>query len=176
MKDFIAANKDTLGIHQYAFLTTDKISFSPDVRKLCEVNACGLYGKTWACPPGVGPLEECISRIRKYENIFVFTTLHQLEDSFDFEGMMSGRDKHNDLCPTIAKLFSEKYDDILVLAGEGCSKCPTCTYPDAPCRFPDSLHPSIESYGVMVNKLAAVGGINYINGTNTVTYFGCIIY
>ena len=176
MKDFIAANKDALGIHQYAFLTTDKITFSPDVRKLCEVNACGLYGKTWACPPGVGPLEDCIARIQKYKHIFVFTTMHQLEDSFDYEGMMSGRDKHNDLCPAIAKLFSEKYDDILVLAGEGCSKCAVCTYPDEPCRFPESLHPSIESYGVMVNKLAAAGKINYINGPNTVTYFGCIIY
>ena len=176
MKDYIAANKDSLGIHQYAFLTTDKISFSPGVRHLCEVNACGLYGKTWACPPGVGPLEDCMARILSYKNIFVFTTKHDLEDSFDYEGMMAGRDKHNALCPSIANLFAEKYTDMLVLAGEGCSKCTVCTYPDAPCRFPESLHPSIESYGVEVNKLASAGKINYINGTNTVTYFGCIIY
>ena len=176
MNDFIAANKDALGIHQYAFLTTDKISFSPDVRKLCEVNACGLYGKTWACPPGVGPLEDCIARIRKYENIFVFTTLHQLEDSFDYEGMMSGRDKHNDICPTIAKVFSEKYDDMLVLSGEGCSKCSKCTYPDAPCRFPEKAVVSVEACGIHVVNLSKNIGIKYNNGANTVTYFCVVLF
>lgn len=176
MKDYIAANKDALGIHQYAFLTTDCLSFSESVRQLCEANACGYYAKTWACPPGVGTYEECRDRIMKYRNIFVFTTMHPLEDSYDFEGMMEGRDKHNSICPAIAEAFSKKYEDLLILSAEGCSKCAVCTYPDAPCRFPETLHPSIESYGVEVYKLAAAGNINYINGANTVTYFGCIIY
>ena len=176
MKEYIAAHKEELGIHQYAFLTTDCISFSDGVRKLCEANACGLYAKTWACPPGVGTYEECRDRILKYKNIFVFTTMHPLEDSYDFEGMTEGKKKHVTICGPIVDLFKGKYEDLLILSAEGCDKCKTCTYPDAPCRFPDSLHPSIESYGVEVYKLAAAGKINYINGPNTVTYFGCIIY
>jgi len=176
MKDYIAAHKEELGIHEYAFLTTDKLSFSEGVRKLCESNACGLYNKTWACPPGVGTYEECRDKIMKYKNIFVFTTLHPLEDSYDFEGMTEGKIRHNQICPAIAELFEKEYDDLLILSAEGCDKCAVCTYPDAPCRFPDSLHPSIESFGVEVYKLAAAGNMHYINGANTVTYFGCIIY
>lgn len=176
LNDYIASNREALGIHQYAFLKTADLVFSPGVRQLCEMNACGGYGKTWACPPGVGTLEECHDRIMKYENLFVFTTVHPLEDSYDFEGMTAGKEKHCELCPAIAALFRQNYENLLILSAEGCNRCKTCTYPDAPCRFPDTLYPSIESYGVEVNRLAKTAGINYINGANTVTYFGCIIY
>lgn len=176
LKEYIAANQESLGIHQYAFLPVSRLVFSENVRELCKMNSCGHYGKSWACPPGVGTLEECRERILKYENLFVFTTVHPLEDSYDFEGMMDGKEKHSRLCPDIAKLFRQNYKDLLILSAEGCNRCQTCTYPDAPCRFPDTVFPSIESYGVEVNQLAAAAGINYINGVNTVTYFGCILY
>ncbi|HIV13348.1 MAG TPA: hypothetical protein IAA63_09455 [Candidatus Pullilachnospira stercoravium] len=53
--------------------------------------------------------------------------------------------------------------------------CSECTYPEAPCRFPDRSHGSIEGYGIMVSDLANQAGINYINGANTVTYFGALL-
>ena len=90
--------------------------------------------------------------------------------------MMEGKKRHSDLCPAIADLFRQHGKTLLILSAEGCCRCETCTYPDAPCRFPDTLYPSIESYCVEVNRLAKTAGINYINGANTVTYFGCIIY
>ncbi len=176
VNDYIASHREELGIHQFAFIKTSDLIFSDGVRKLCEMNSCGQYGKTWACPPGVGTLEECREKILKYENFFVFTTMHPLEDSFDFEGMEAGKVRHTEVCPAIVNLFREQYADLLVLSAEGCERCKTCTYPDAPCRFPETLYPSIESYGVEVNRLAATAGINYINGANTVTYFGCIAY
>ena len=64
----------------------------------------------------------------------------------------------------------------LVLTSEGCRNCQTCTYPDAPCRFPDRMCPSVESYGIFVNEEAAEAGIHYINGANTVTYFGNVFF
>ena len=73
--------------------------------------------------------------------------------------------------------FSELYPgDKLILSGDGCDRCEKCTYPDAPCRFGNEVYPTVESYGVEVNKLAETVNINYINGANTVTYFGCVIY
>ena len=176
VNDYIASHREELGIHQFAFIQTSDLIFSDGVRKLCEMNSCGQYGKTWACPPGVGTLEECKEKILKYENLFVFTTMHPLEDSFDFEGMTAGRVRHNEICPAVVNVFRENYEHLLILSAEGCERCKTCTYPDAPCRFPETLYPSIESYGVEVNRLAATAGINYINGANTVTYFGCIAY
>lgn len=176
MQTIIEEKKNDLGIHQYAFLKTDDLHFSQGVRDLCKMNSCGEYGKTWACPPGVGTLEECQAKIMNYDNLFVFTTLHPLEDSYDFEGMMDGKSKHTELCPKIADIFRQEYSNLLILSAEGCGRCKSCTYPDAPCRFPETLYPSIESYGVEVNQLAKTAGVNYINGANTVTYFGCIFY
>ncbi len=169
--------KDELNIHQLGFSTTDKIVFTENVRELCRANACGTYGKKWVCPPAVGTTEECKAKILAYNDIFVFTTLHQLEDSFDFEGMMDGKARHSEICLDVIAYFKELYnDDILILSAEGCDKCTTCTYPDAPCRFPEETYPSIESYGAEVNRLAKTVNVNYINGANTVTYFGCICY
>lgn len=173
----IAEKQQNLHIHQFAFTTTDKLVFSQGVRDLCEQNSCGHYGKTWACPPGVGTLEECHAKIMKHQNVFVFTTKHDLEDSYDFEGMMEGKDRHDEICEKIHDFFKTIYSgDMLVLSGESCSRCSKCTYPDAPCRFPEKLAPSVESYGVEVNRLAKTVGVNYINGANTVTYFGCIMF
>ena len=173
----IAGKQQELCIHQYGFTTTDKLVFSKGVRDLCEMNSCGHYGKSWACPPGVGPLEECREKILQFENVFVFTTKHDLEDSYDFEGMMAGKDRHDEICEHVTEYFKTLVSGpLLVLSGESCSRCSKCTYPDAPCRFPDKLAPSVESYGVEVNRLAKTVDVNYINGANTVTYFGCIMF
>ena len=172
----VAANRERLGIHEYGFVPTAQIVTSQMVRKLCEQNACGAYGKTWACPPGVGTLEECAARMRAYDTVFVFTTRHELEDSLDWEGMAAGKKAHDAICPGVVDFFRARVGDMMVLSTEGCAHCATCTYPDAPCRFPDRLHPSIESYGVEVNVLAGSAGVRYHNGPNTVTFFSCIFF
>ncbi len=92
------------------------------------------------------------------------------------EGMAAGKERHAQVRPQVVRLFEEQYGNILVLSTGGCQLCASCTYPNAPCRFPGKLQPSLSSYGVEVNRLAARAGINYINGVNTVTYFTCILY
>ena len=63
-----------------------------------------------------------------------------------------------------------------LLSTGGCHLCKTCTYPDAPCRFPDRMSPSISSYGIIAANLAESAGMPYINGENTVTYFGLLCF
>lgn len=166
----------SVGIHQYGVISVKDVVFSPEVRHLCEVNQCGAYGTTWACPPGVGTLEECKEKCLKYENVFVFSTLCQIEDSFDFEGMMDGKKHHEEISTLVRKLFEQEVQDIMVLSSEGCSNCKKCAYPQEPCRYPDKMFPSVESYGIMVYNQAAKAGIKYMNGKNTVTYFSNIFY
>ena len=113
----------------------------------------------------------------KYKNVFVFSTKYDLEDSFDFEGMTDAMARHRDISKKVRNLFREMFgNDFLALSSEGCDNCTECTYPDAPCRFPDEMMPSVESHGIMVFKEAAACGIHYINGANTVTYFSNIFY
>jgi hypothetical protein len=35
---------------------------------------------------------------------------------------------------------------------------------------------SLEAYGIFVAKLAEKAGMKYINGVNTVTYFGAVLF
>lgn len=177
IRDEIKQNAVALGVYECGFVNAAEIGVSPMVRTLCEKNACGAYGKTWACPPGVGTIDECALKIHSFTTAFVFSTRHELEDSYDFEGMMEGKKTHETIVPRVVTLFHEHFGNaIKVLSAEGCSRCKTCTYPDAPCRFPETLHPSIESYGVEVNILAQKAGICYHNGKNTVTYHSCILF
>lgn len=96
MKPFSEKLKNMLGdaAFQTAELPVEKIRFGEDIVAACASNACGRYGKFWTCPPGVGTLEELKAKYSKYRTAFVFTTKHELEDSFDFEGMMRGGKEH----------------------------------------------------------------------------------
>lgn len=160
------------GITQYGIVSTQDIHFSPEVRRMCAMNTCRQYGKSWACPPALGTLEACRARVCQYDKMLVFSIKYDLEDSFDFEGMQEGMSQFKTACRAIDAAVRPLISDYLMMSNEGCDLCKTCTYPDAPCRFPDKAHGSLEGYGIFVNELAESAGMNYINGVNTVTYFG----
>ena len=114
--------------------------------------------------------EKCLA----YENAFVFTTKHDIEDSFDIEGMGEAREKHGKIENEL--LSALQGQTFLFLGAGACNVCKTCTYPTAPCRFPDRARTSMEACGINVVELAKEVGINYVNGQNTVTYFSLILY
>ncbi|HIS27794.1 MAG TPA: DUF2284 domain-containing protein [Candidatus Pullilachnospira intestinigallinarum] len=149
------------GVFQYGTVDTASIAFSGEVRRMCEVNTCRQYGRTWACPPGLGTLAECQKRIQSYEKMVVFSARYDLEDSFDYEGMMAGMSAFREVCRAIHRKVQPLLEHFLILSNEGCDLCSKCTYPEAPCRFPDRSHGSIEGYGILVSDLAGQAGINY---------------
>ncbi len=160
------------GAFQVGALPTQGLAVYEEVRDICKKNTCRGYGATWACPPAVGPIQECLSRVQAYDTMLLFTGKYELEDSFDYEGMVEGMKQFQDLAARLDRALKDVLPHFLMLSNEGCHKCKTCTYPDAPCRFPDELHPSLEAFGFNVSELARLAKINYINGPNTVTYFG----
>lgn len=164
------------GFYQSGVVSIGDIEFSQDVRKMCEANTCQMYGKSWSCPPGLGTIEECRQRLLHYDKMIVFSGKYDLEDSFDFEGMMLGMKSFKESCRSFDMKLKDYIHEYLIVANEGCDLCQNCTYPDEPCRFPDRAHGSLEGYGLWVYKLAEQAGINYINGKNTVSYFGGIAY
>ncbi len=163
------------GFKQTGVLPTSEIGFYEEVRELCRKNSCGMYAKNWACPPSFGTVEECRQTCLKYDKIVLVNGVFALEDSFDIEGMhaaMHGFKKQMDALFVIAR---EIYPRCLMMSNEGCARCGACTYPHAPCRFPDRLFHPIEGYGINVYELSKKAGMNYINGKNTVTYFGAVL-
>ena len=160
-------------VHELAVTETGRIPFSSEVVAACARNACGCYGKTWQCPPGVGTLEERRAICLSYDRAIVFTTKHDVEDSFDVEGWARARIAHERITDHVLELcpFAKR----LAFSAEGCHLCERCTYPDAPCRFPNRARVSVEANGIFVVELARMCGIKYHNGANTVTYFSMLL-
>lgn len=133
-----------IGIHEYGVISTAEIPFEQEIWNICEGNAYRLYGKTWACPPAVGTVEECWARCLSYETAMVFNAVYPMEDSFDYEGMMQGHGAFKDLCDRLYTLAKTQLCKFLLLSNEGCNRRKNCTYPSASCRQPELLFPSLE--------------------------------
>ena len=84
----------------------------------------------------------------------------------------------NDLTQKVRKELADCFGpEALHLGAGGCRVCPVCANrEDKPCRFPEKALSSLEAYGINVSKLAELAGMKYINGQNTVTYFGAVFF
>ena len=47
-----------LPLYCYQFFAPGELEFSDRIRWICE-HECPMYGKSWACPPGVGTVDAC---------------------------------------------------------------------------------------------------------------------
>lgn len=165
------------GFSRAAFLDAPPIKVEQQVRDLCAANTCRMYGTNWGCPPGNGSLAECGERIAQYARGMLVQTIVPLEDSYDFEGMEEGGARHKENFAALrAELMAGGMTDILALSAGGCRKCAKCTYPEEPCRFPEDLISSVEGYGMLVPQLCKLADVPYINGANTVTYVGLVLF
>ena len=172
----ISQEKGNLKIHEYAFVTSNQVVFSDDVRSLCERNACGMYGKSWACPPAVGSVEDCKTQCSEFSHAFVFTSWAALQNKHDMNGWREAGIAHEAITEKVAQVFRAQFKKILTLSTEGCTICKTCTYPEKPCRFPERMFPASEGFGVYVIQLAQTCGIKYYNGPNSVTFFSVLFF
>lgn len=171
-----ALPEDVPHIHESAWIDPKTVPFSADVRQMCADNRCGKYGSCWTCPPGCGDWEMLRDKYQAYKEAFVFTTCHELEDSFDFEGMQEAGAAHKRLDDLIADKLGAFVGQYIHLGAGACGICTTCTYPDAPCRFPEKARQSMEACGINVVNLSRECGIKYINGADTVTYFSMLLF
>ena len=169
----------SLGAFKANIIDVEDISFDASFRKMCASNYCGNYGKSYQCPPYVGEIDDLIQKVQVFQHVLVYQTISQLEDSYDFEGMMEAGKIHNILTQKLHRYVKENMVNLnfLVLGAGGCRLCKTCAIlENAPCRNPEWAVGSLEAYGINVSKLAESAGMNYITGKDTVTYFGAIIF
>ena len=66
-----------LPLYGYFFLKTGELTFTDRVRWICQ-HECQMYGKTWACPPAVGTVEECLDNFQVIAAQFPFSVLQLL--------------------------------------------------------------------------------------------------
>lgn len=164
-----------LPLAQYAFFSTQELEFSPRIRKVCELE-CPRYGKSWACPPAVGTVDECRARCLAYPEGLLIATLTEVEDITDMEQTLATRPAHEELTREVAVLLQDEGLTVMGLSTDSCAVCAHCSYPDAPCRHPARMYPCVESHGIVVTALAEKLGVTYLYGGNVVTWFSLLLY
>lgn len=162
-------------LYAYDFITTDELEFSDRVRWICA-HECPMYNTTWACPPAVGTVEACRARVMSFREGLMIATITEVHDIADIQATLATRADHEAITREITELIKERSTDTLTLSTEACAHCAKCTWPDAPCRHPDRMFPCVESHGILVTNLAEKHGIDFLAGSNLVTWFSLIFY
>lgn len=174
-RDFIEAQLAELPIYQYAFIDTADLLFSERIRWICE-HECSMYGKTWACPPAVGTLEECRARIMAYREGLLITTINEVSDIANIEETLATRAPHEEITRNVNTLLRNQGLETFTLSTEACAICEKCAYPCEKCRFPEKMFPCVESHGIVVSEMAEKIGMDFYAGGNMVTWFSLILY
>lgn len=155
-------------------LEVSTLEFLPEVRAMCAADRCRSYNHSWACPPACGELSLWREKAAKFSRGLILQTIGQREDSYDFEAMMEvAADNDRNFYRLMDAL---KGKDVLGLSAGTCTRCGKCTYPDAPCRHPESLYPSMEACGLFVSKVCKDNGVPYYYGDDKIAYTCCLLY
>ena len=173
-RELIEQQLSALPLAQYGWIETAELEFSERIRRVCE-QECPMYGKTWACPPAVGTVEECRARCLSYPHALMMTSITEVSDIANLEETLATRAPHEGLTRQVRDMIAEQSSDVMALSTEACAICQKCAYPDAPCRHPDRMFPCVESQGILVTDLAEKHGLDFMNG-NIVVWFSLILF
>ena len=180
MKNFdkIISSAIAAGATKAAVIEASLIETDAAFRQMCESNACGKYGRCYMCPPDIGDIDALMAEVKKYKFALVYQKVSELEDSYDYEGMVEAKKAFFPLTQRVKAIFEDmNITNALHLGAGGCGACETCAKTDGkPCRLPEKSMSSLEAYGINVSRLAKVADMKYINGQDTVTYFGAVLF
>lgn len=165
------------GAYNAQYIPACQIVTDAQFRKICESNSCGRYGRCYQCPPDIGAIEDLIGKVHGYAKAVLYQSVAQIEDSFDFEGMMDAAAAHSQLSQRLHRVLRTVMDSDFLHLSSGCRLCSQCAKVSGlPCRHPEESLGAMEGYGIDVYKTAKNTTLKYNNGENTVTYFGVILF
>ena len=160
----------------YFFIDPKGLVFSERVRWICE-NECPMYGKTWACPPGVGTVEECKGKCTAYKNCLMIATVTEVSDIANMEEALATRPDHEAITNQVGAILEELGEKPYILSTEACAICEKCTCPAGqPCRHREKMHPCVESHGINLIPMLEANGIDFQFGGNAVTWVSLLFY
>lgn len=147
----------------------------PEIRDMCSADKCNMYGKNWSCPPACGTLEENAAIISGFARGIIVQTTGVMEDAFDIESINATQKQHTEMFASYRNALSENFPNLIALGAGGCRICSECTYPIAPCRYPDRLIVSMEACGLWVSDVCQKNNISYYYGPDTITFTSCFL-
>ena len=165
-----------LPLYIYSHIDPKALEFSDRIRWICE-NECPMYGKTWACPPGVGSVNLCKAKCLSYENCLMISTITEVMDISNMEETLATRPEHEKITNQVRDLLRELGATPYVLSTEACTLCERCAILDGqPCRLPGKMHPCVESHGINLIPILEENGMEFQYGSNIVTWVSLLFY
>lgn len=156
-------------------LDVNTIECKEKVREMCAADKCHRYGHTWTCPPACGTLEEMRRRLTPYSEGILVQTVGEVEDSMDFEAIAEISKAHNESFFALQQQLKAACGSVLPLPQNGCARCKECTYPDAPCRFPEDAGYSMSAYGMLVLEVCKLNSLQYYYGSDHMAFTSCFL-
>ena len=174
--DILEQQLQELPLYGYFFIDPRALEFNDRIRWICE-HECPMYGKTWACPPGVGSVECCKAKCLSYENCLMISTIVEVDDISNIEETLATRPQHEAITDQVGELLRQQGVEPYILSPEACAICDRCAILDGqPCRFPDKMHPCVESQGINVVPVMESCGMEFQFGCNVVTWISLLLY
>lgn len=165
------------GAKKAAVISASDVVLNAMFRDICQANSCGMYGRCWMCPPDIGEIDALMAEISQYQCGLLYQSIAEIEDSFDIEGMQAAGENHAWLSQRIEANLKPVLGQHLHLSCGGCRLCERCAKLDGlPCRKPEQALSSMEGYGIDVYNTCKPTDLKYINGQNTVTFFGIVLF
>ena len=175
-KELFEQQLSQLPLYSYAWIDPRQLEFNQRIRWICE-HECPMYGKTWACPPGVGTVEHCAGKCRNFENCLMIATITEVEDIADIQQTLATRPEHEEVTNQVGAFLEEQGVKPYILSTEACAICQRCAIEDGqPCRHPDKMHPCVESHGINIIPVLEEQGICFQYGENVVTWISLLFY
>ena len=165
-----------LPLYYYTYIDPRSLEFSQRIRYICTAE-CPMHAKTWACPPGVGTVEACEKKCLGYGNCLLIGTITEVEDVADIEGCLATRGDHEQITDLVGDLLRQQGIEPYILSTEACALCERCAYLDGqPCRFPEKMHPCVESHGINIIPTLEENGLEFQYGCNMVTWYSLLFF
>ncbi len=165
-----------LPLYTFAWIDPKMLEFSQRVRHICQTE-CPMYGKTWACPPAVGSVEDCEKRCGRYQSCLLIGTVTECDDTGDIHATLATRSDHERITNQVRDLLREQGVIPYILSTEACAICDRCAYLDGlPCRLPGKMHPCIESHGINLIPTLEANGLDFQYGGNIVTWYSLLFF
>ncbi len=175
-REILEQQLSQLPLYLYAYIDPNELEFAQRIRWICE-HDCPMYGKSWACPPGVGEVSQCEAKCKSYVNCLVISTITEVHDIADINASLATRGDHEDITNTVRTFFREQGIEPYILSTEACAACDRCSILDGqPCRRPDRMHPCLESHGINILPTLEKLGVPFQYGENVVTWFSLLFF
>ena len=165
-----------LPLYVYFYIDPKTLEFSDRIRYICQ-SECPRYGQSWACPPGVGSVQQCKDRCLSYDSCLVVGTITESEDISDICATLATRFDHENITNEVRDLLRQQGVDPYILSTDSCAICKQCTYPEGkPCRHRDVMHPCIESHGINIIPTLEENGLEFQYGSNMITWYSLFFF